>query len=472
VNTKQCGATLAVNSAPKEGNMSQTFNGNGGSERVLNLLEPQPDLQQALEEAIDISARRGTSLTRAVAQAATSAVKNGGGNGGAATANAANGGASNGVAAASESVASELAANGSAAAPPSGAKNGFRSTPVPHPSALPPEMLAGVRHVDIMASLEPLGPVMKSVEKEIERLITTPVKLVADIAGHVLGAGGKRLRPALTLLSAQICGDNSEAPSPRAVTCAALVELTHTTTLLHDDVVDGATTRRGRPAANLIWGNETSVLVGDYLFAQVFVAASRRGIAELMHPLAHATAQMCAGELLETQMRGFWEMSEKQYLEIVALKTGSLTECACRMGALAIEANERQVEALGTFGRSIGVAFQIVDDVFDVISTEEGIGKPVGNDLREGAITLPMLWVLKNSPDAAEFQEILSHEEKSDEDVKRAIEIMRDGQAVASSLSLAREYAEAAKNCLEIFPEGAARNMLCDIADYVLSREK
>ena len=410
-------------------------------------MEPRPDLHRALEEAIEISARRGTALGGALQDGATNAK--------ASKARAANARAAKG--------------NGSA---PTSAGGGEFATPVPHPATLPPQILEGVRQVDIMQSLAPLAPRMKAVEREIERLITTPVKLVADIAGHVLGAGGKRLRPALALLAAQICGDDGDNPSPRAVTCACLVELTHTTTLLHDDVVDGATTRRGKPAANLVWGNETSVLVGDYLFAQVFVTASRRGIAELMHPLAHATAQMCAGELLETQMRGFWEMSDTQYLEIVALKTGSLTECATRMGALAVEADAEKVEALGNFGRFIGVAFQIVDDVFDVVSTAEEIGKPVGNDLREGAITLPMLWTLKHSPDADELRDILARDEKSDADVARALEIMRSGDAIARSMRLGRDYAEKAKAQLDIFPPSDAKAMLCDIADYVLSREK
>lgn len=420
--------------------MSQHFNGNGNQNGAATLppLDMQPNLHQALEEAVEVSAQRGTPLTSLVAQAAQSGL---------------NGAQPN-------------------AQLPNSTNGAFKNTPVPPWNAMPPEILEGIRHVDIMQSLAPLGTRMKSVEREIEKLITTPVKLVADIAGHVLGAGGKRLRPALTLLSAEVCGDGSENPSQRAVTCAALVELTHTTTLLHDDVVDSATMRRGRPAANLIWGNETSVLVGDYLFAQVFVTASRRGIAELMHPLAHATAQMCAGELLETQMRGFWEMSEKQYIEIVALKTGSLTECACRMGSLAVDASEEEVEALGIYGRSIGVAFQIIDDVFDVISNEEGLGKPVGNDLREGAITLPMLRSLKNSPDQDELRELLSKEEKSDADVLRALEIMRGGDAVAYSMNLAKEYASAAKAQLERFPNIPARDMLFDIADYVLSREK
>jgi geranylgeranyl pyrophosphate synthase len=424
--------------------MSQHFNGNGNQNGAATLppLDMQPDLHQALEEAVEVSAQRGMPLTSLVTQAMRSGI-------------------------------SGEQSSGQLNAQLPGATNGaFKNTPVPPWNVMPPEILEGIRHVDIMQSLAPLSARMKAVEREIEKLITTPVKLVADIAGHVLGAGGKRLRPALTLLSAEICGDGSENPTPRAVTCAALVELTHTTTLLHDDVVDSATMRRGRPAANLIWGNETSVLVGDYLFAQVFVTASRHGIAELMHPLAHATAQMCAGELLETQMRGFWEMSEKQYIEIVALKTGSLTECACRMGALAIEAGEDEVEALGVYGRSIGVAFQIVDDVFDVISNEEGLGKPVGNDLREGAITLPMLRSLTNSPDREELRDLLIKEEKTDDDVLRALEIMRGGDAVAYAMNMAKEYAHAAKMQLERFPDIAARDMLCDIADYVLSREK
>ncbi len=406
--------------------MSHT-NAHSSSNGLLTLPDAQPDLGRALEEAMEISARRGAPLTSVVAQAS----------------------------------AGFSPLNGQAS-----------KSPVPHPSELPQNVLEGVRDVDIMKSLAPLAPAMKDVERQIERLITTPVKLVADIAGHVLGAGGKRLRPALTLLSAQMCGDDELEPADRVVTCAALVELTHTTTLLHDDVVDGATMRRGKPAANLVWGNETSVLVGDYLFAQVFVTASKRGIAELMHPLAHATAQMCAGELLETQMRGFWEMTERQYLDIVALKTGALTECSCRMGALAVDASEERAEALGTFGRSIGVAFQIVDDVFDVMLEESQVGKPVGNDLREGAITLPMLRTLESSPQRDEFRALLEIEHKSDEDVVRALRIMREGDGATSSMETARSYVEAAKDVLSDFPDGSAKTMLCDIADYVLARRK
>ncbi|MDQ3814213.1 MAG: polyprenyl synthetase family protein, partial [Armatimonadota bacterium] len=230
--------------------------------------------------------------------------------------------------------------NGHAAVGPNGAGicNGLAgAAPLPNHSSVI-GTLHGLRPIDIKRSLADLAPHLKAVEDEIERLITTPIKLIADIAAHTLGAGGKRLRPALTLLSAQLCGDDPLRPDARVVTSAAAVELTHTTTLLHDDVVDAAEMRRGKPSANLAWGNETSVLVGDYLFAQVFVVASQESFADLLHPLAHAATELCAGELMETQLRRCLDMEEKQYHEIISLKTASLTECACRLGALALHA--------------------------------------------------------------------------------------------------------------------------------------
>lgn len=340
---------------------------------------------------------------------------------------------------------------------------------------LPLEALEGVRRVNIMESLAGIAPRMMTVEREIERLITTPVKLIADIASHTLGAGGKRLRPALTLLTAQLCGDNGEIPAPRVVACAAMIELTHTTTLLHDDVVDEAETRRGKPTANLLWGNETSVLVGDYLFAQVFVTASQKGFSDLMYPFAHATAQMCAGELLETQTRGLLDMKESQYCDIIALKTASLTDCACRLGAMAMNAPEAQVEQLARYGRDIGMAFQIIDDVFDVISSQGRVGKPVGNDIREGDITLPMLRAMQVVSDAekAELRAIIGKSGQiEDAEIERALEIMRSCDAVPHAVELARGFVQSAKLQLESFPPGQARDSLNDIADYVMSRDK
>jgi geranylgeranyl pyrophosphate synthase len=336
-----------------------------------------------------------------------------------------------------------------------------------------------LRAVNIMQSLEPLKPQLKEVEIEIERLVTSSIKSVTDVATHTLGAGGKRLRPALTILAAQACRPQlADAPLPTKVLSGAVaVELTHTTTLLHDDVVDSAEVRRGKPAANLIWGNGMSVLVGDFLFAQVFLMASQQGFTDLMAPLAQSTAQMCQGELLEAQGRGNLEMSEREYEEIVALKTASLTECSCRIGALAVEADEDQVARLADFGHRIGLAFQIVDDVFDITSSKGRIGKPVGNDIREGIVTLPMLRALQLTSGAEheELRAILGRDMESviaEEEVNRALEIIRGSGAPQAALQTALDHVAFAKAQLETFAPSPALTMLCDIADYVVARDK
>ncbi|HEY0076083.1 MAG TPA: polyprenyl synthetase family protein [Abditibacteriaceae bacterium] len=329
--------------------------------------------------------------------------------------------------------------------------------------------------VDMLTQMATLEPCLEAVEAEIEAMISTPVKLISDIASHTLGAGGKRLRPSLTILCAQLCGDDPLNPHPHAVKCAAAVELTHTTTLLHDDVVDEASVRRGKPAANMVWGNETSVLVGDFLFAQVFVAASREGLVNTMLlPLAVATSEMCAGELMETQMRCDLEMSEEQYLEIIALKTAALTDCACRLGGLALEANDEAIERLGRYGNDVGMAFQIVDDVFDIVSTQHRIGKPVGNDVREGDITLPMLRAMQvcNEDERQILRAVIGQEPLDDDKVEQALNIIRASGGIEYSLAKAQEYVTSAKAQLEFFESSPAREMLLAIADYVLNRDK
>lgn len=339
---------------------------------------------------------------------------------------------------------------------------------------LPAELQEMVRQVDIMATLGKIEPQMAAVDGEIERLITTPVKLIADVAAHTLGAGGKRLRPALVILAAQLCGDSAETADIRAVTCAAAVELLHTTSLIHDDVVDSAATRRGKPAANLVWGNQTSILVGDYLVAQVFVTVSERGFHNLLAPMAHATSQLCAGELLETQTRGLLSMKEEQYCDIIAMKTAALTECACRLGAMVMNAGDEQADRLARYGREIGMAFQIVDDVFDIVASEGRVGKPVGNDIREGDITLPMLRAMEvcSESEREELRAIIGKDGISAEEVQRALQIIRESDAVSHSLAAAARYIASAKAQIADFPASTARDMLNDVADYVLSRDR
>lgn len=344
---------------------------------------------------------------------------------------------------------------------------------------LPPQMREHAQHVDIMQSLAAIEPRMAAVEVEIEKLITSPIKLITDISTHTLAAGGKRLRPAMTLISAQLCGDADEIPNERVVSCAAAIELTHTTTLLHDDVVDNADTRRGKPTARMLWGNETSVLVGDYLFTQVFVTAAQKGFSNLVLPLAIATSQMCAGVLLETQTRGYLDITEEQYHEIISLKTAALTDCACRLGAMAMNAPEEQVNALAQFGHDIGMAFQIVDDLLDVTADQGRLGKPVGHDIREGDVTLPMLRAMQvgTEEEKAALRKVVGDAVSPDAivqeaDVQRALEILRSYDCIEYSLNIAQQFVASAKAQLEIFPDAPAKTMLLDIADYVMSREK
>jgi geranylgeranyl pyrophosphate synthase len=326
---------------------------------------------------------------------------------------------------------------------------------------------------DDFSVLAPLKSQMEAVENEIAKLVTTPVQVVAQVAAHSLQAGGKRLRPALTILCAQLCGDGTTQAAPRVLTSAAVVELTHTTTLLHDDVVDEASTRRGKASANSVWGNQTSVLVGDYLFAQVFVTLSKPEYMEMIAPLALATARMCAGELQETQMRHSPELDEAQYRQIIALKTASLIECACHLGALSMQADKELTQRLGQFGHYIGMTFQIIDDVLDLTASAGRLGKPVGHDIREGDVTLPMLRALEqcNEQDSAELRAIIENPEVNEADVQRAIALIRSSDAIEYSHAAAQDYADKARQILVDFPENTTREMLEKITDYVVSRD-
>jgi geranylgeranyl pyrophosphate synthase len=324
-----------------------------------------------------------------------------------------------------------------------------------------------------LSVLAPLQPQMQAVEAEIAKLVTTPVQVVAEVAAHSLQAGGKRLRPALTILCAQLCGDGTLQAAPRVLTSAAVVELTHTTTLLHDDVVDEASTRRGKPSANSVWGNQTSVLVGDYLFAQVFVTLSKPEFIDLIQPLALATARMCAGELQEEQMRHSPELDEAQYRQIIALKTASLIECACHFGAISMDADEDTTQRLGQFGHYIGMTFQIIDDVLDLTASAGRLGKPVGHDIREGDVTLPMLRALEqcNPQDSIELRAIIENPDVDETSVQRAIELIRSSDAIEYSHAAARDYADKAVQLLTNFPESSTREMLEKITEYVVSRD-
>lgn len=328
--------------------------------------------------------------------------------------------------------------------------------------------------MELIELLRPVQADLRAVEEEIARLIDTPVPIIRDVTLHTLGAGGKRLRPTLTLLSAKAVGaDFVSAVMPQVVTLASLVELTHTATLIHDDVVDHAEIRRGRRAANVLWGNEATVLVGDYIYSQVVFILSHDEFKPFMYTLARATNRMCAGELLEIGLRRKLTTTEAEYKQLIQYKTAELISAACQLGALGAHGKAAEVRALGDYGLNAGMAFQIVDDLLDVVSDHQKIGKPVGNDLREGKITLPYIRTLAiaKPADRKRLEQLLGSEDLDDAAMEEVIAIVRRYDGIAYSQQVARDYAHAAQRALEPLRPSPIKDILQTVAEFVVVRE-
>lgn len=227
---------------------------------------------------------------------------------------------------------------------------------------------------------------MRQVEGILQKAVQSSVQDMTAMALHLLSAGGKRLRPALTILSAQFAGEINS----RTISFAAAVELMHTATLIHDDVIDKAEVRRGRAAVHTLWGNEAAVMCGDFLYATAFNILARDGDIEVIRTMARTSSQVCEGEVLELQLAFNPNITELQCLEIARLKTAELMAAACKIGVMSTGADGQIASALESFGRNLGIAFQIIDDVLDLEGSVEEIGKPVGSDLIEGKVTLPI----------------------------------------------------------------------------------
>jgi geranylgeranyl pyrophosphate synthase len=323
--------------------------------------------------------------------------------------------------------------------------------------------------LELVELLRPVQADLRKVEDEIARLIDTPIQIIRDVSLHTLGAGGKRLRPTLTLLSAKAVGD----ATPQVITLASLVELTHTATLIHDDVVDHAEIRRGRRAANVLWGNEATVLVGDYIYSQVVFILSHDEFKPFMYTLARATNRMCAGELLEIELRHKLTTSEAEYKQLIQYKTAELISAACQLGALGARGNAAEVRALGDYGLNAGMAFQIIDDLLDVVSDRQKLGKPVGNDLREGKITLPYIRTLAaaKSADRKTLETLLSSSELDGQVMEDVVSLVRRYDGIGYSQQIARDYALAAQRALDPLRPSPIKDILHAVAEFVVVRE-
>ncbi len=308
------------------------------------------------------------------------------------------------------------------------------------------------------------------VEEEFRLESVGSVEAVSQIAQYLQGNGGKRLRPILLLVSCRLFSD----PSPEAIRLAAIVELIHTATLVHDDVIDDARTRRGKPSANVRWGNHTSVLAGDWLYMQAFQIALRLRSFEILDLLITLTQQMVDGELLQLERIGRIDISEADALELIDRKTATLFAACTRLGSIAAGATPEQQVLLGDFGWNLGMAFQVIDDILDFTSRESILGKPVGNDLREGKVTLPLCYALTaaSSSERASVAAVLADRSYSNVSFEEIRAILNCHGGIPRARARALEFTAKARSILDTFPDSSARAALFAATDLVADRDR
>lgn len=301
-----------------------------------------------------------------------------------------------------------------------------------------------------------------------ERMASEHAPRIPEVTAHLVEAGGKRLRPMLTLAAARICGYDGS----HHINLAATVEFIHTATLLHDDVVDESDRRRGRPTANLLWDNKSSVLVGDYLFARSFQLMTETGSLRVLDILANASAVIAEGEVLQLSAARDLSTDETVYLKIIRGKTAALFSAATEVGGVIAGAPEDQVKALFTYGDALGMAFQIIDDLLDYGGTSTEIGKNVGDDFRERKLTLPVIKAIAraDTDERAFWNRVIAKGKQDDGDLEHAIELLHRHGALADTLADARAWAAKARTSLDVLPASDLRDMLADLSDFVVSR--
>jgi len=313
-----------------------------------------------------------------------------------------------------------------------------------------------------------VGPDLAACNRAIVARMDSPVDLIPQLAAHIVAAGGKRLRPLLTLAAAQMCG----YAGPRHIHLAACVEFIHTATLLHDDVVDESLLRRGLSSANAVFGNKASVLVGDFLFARAFQLMVEDGSLKVLGILSHAAATIAEGEVLQLVTQNDLSTSEQQYLDVVRGKTAALFAAACQVGAVVADRPAREEQALADYGTNLGMAFQLVDDALDYAADQLTLGKTVGDDFREGKITLPVLAAYHaGDAEAREFWvRTIETSTQTDADLDLAMALIERSGAIHTTLAHAGRFADAAKAALVAFPDSPIRCALANVADYTVSR--
>jgi len=313
-----------------------------------------------------------------------------------------------------------------------------------------------------------IAPELLSVEEELRGYTRSGITPIAEIGEYLLNAGGKRIRPALLLLTAKMLGD----VSPMAIRLAAVVEFIHNATLVHDDVIDAADTRRGQPSANSHWGNSMTVLAGDWLYMQSFAVALAEKNFDVLTTLIDITQRMVEGELLQLTLLGKSKITEQQLLDIVERKTAYLFSGCTKLPAIAAGMNHGSAERLAEVGKSLGMAFQLVDDLLDLTSTQDVLGKPVASDLKEGKMTLPVFFAMRDAmpEDTMKVQMVLDEREFRSVDRAEIMRLVEKSDGLERTRSLAAQYATRAIRLLEEFPASIYRDAMIYIPEFILTR--
>ena len=295
-----------------------------------------------------------------------------------------------------------------------------------------------------------------------------PVQLIPQLAGHLIAAGGKRLRPILTLAAAQLCDYRGE----RHLGLAACVEFIHSATLLHDDVVDESKLRRGLDTANAVWGNQASVLVGDYLFTRAFQLMVADGSLEVLEILSNASAVIAQGEVHQLAIASNLNTTVDDYLEVVLAKTATLFAAAAKIGAVVADRPVAERDALDAYGTNLGMAFQMVDDYLDYAASQELLGKSVGDDFREGKMTLPVVLAIQraSAEDRVFWQRVLEDMDQRDGDLAHAMALLESSGALNETKAEALRFGDLARRSLAIFPDHPAKRELLAVIDFCIAR--
>ncbi len=320
--------------------------------------------------------------------------------------------------------------------------------------------------LDDMMSL--VAPELNRVNAVILERMQSEIPLIPELAGHLIAGGGKRLRPMLTLASARLLDYSGD----RHHKLSAAVEFIHTATLLHDDVVDGSDMRRGKTAANLIFGNPAAVLVGDFLFSRSFELMVEDGSLKVLKILSNASAVIAEGEVNQLTAQRQISTGEEQYLEIISAKTAVLFAAACKISAVVAESGEESEKALGAYGRNLGIAFQLVDDAIDYVSDEDTMGKTAGDDFRDGKITLPVILAYnRGSEEEKQFWKdaMLGHR-TSDDDLKHAKHLLTKHNTIDDTIARARHYGRIAIDSISSFPDSKAKSAMIEAVEFAIAR--